>query len=386
MSYLRVHTASAVIKDLLSRVAQVGAAPGDSDETRLRKTLLTMATLAFAAAGLLWGLMYFLIGQPLAAAIPGSYGVLSLITTGLFARLRSYRFHLFSQLLLILFLPFLLQTVLGGYINSSAVILWSLICPVGALIFAGPRQAVGWFAGYLGLVTTSGLLQPYLRGQGELSTELLVVFFVLNISAISALVFFLLFYFIGQRDAAYRLLRLEQEKSESLLLNILPREIAQILKNQGGTIADYYAPVSILFADLVGFTPLASTLTPSQTVELLNEIFTHFDGLVDQFGVEKIETVGDEYVAACGVPRPCPDHAQAVARLALAMCAYITERPASYGQRIGIRIGIHTGPVVGGVIGRKKFAFELFGDTVNTAHRMQAHGEPGRIQISRAAF
>lgn len=191
-------------------------------------------------------------------------------------------------------------------------------------------------------------------------------------------------FFINQKDIAYNLLGAEREKSESLLLNILPKEIAEILKNTGGTIADDYDQVSILFADLVNFTPLSAELSPSEMVGLLNEIFSHFDSLVDQCGVEKIETVGDEYMAACGVPRANANHAQAIARLALEMSAYIASFPPRYERRLEIRIGIHSGPIVAGVIGRKKFAFELFGDTVNTANRMQSHGIPGKIQITHA--
>ncbi len=196
----------------------------------------------------------------------------------------------------------------------------------------------------------------------------------------------LLQYFVAQRDLSFGLLRLEQEKTEHLLLNILPGEIAIQLKNQPGTIADYYNEVTILFADLVGFTSLSATLPPAEMVGWLNEIFSYFDDLMDRYDVEKIETVGDEYMAACGVPRPCPQHAQRLAQVALDMCAYMERLPARNGQRLRLRIGLHSGPIVAGVIGRKKFAFECFGDTVNTANRMQSHGVPGKIQITPATY
>ena len=133
-------------------------------------------------------------------------------------------------------------------------------------------------------------------------------------------------------------------------------------------------------------TPLSAEVSPNEMVGLLNEIFSHFDSLIDLYGVEKIETVGDEYMAACGVPRPHPQHAQAIARLALDMSSYMASLTPRYGRRLEVRIGIHSGPIVAGVIGRKKFAFELFGDTVNTANRMQSHGVPSRIQVTRATF
>jgi guanylate cyclase len=174
-----------------------------------------------------------------------------------------------------------------------------------------------------------------------------------------------------------------------LLLNILPKEIAVRLKDReinSGVIADYYEQVSVIFADVVNFTPLSAKLPPRTVAGILDEIFAHFDALVDKHGVEKIETVGDEYMAACGVPRRCDGHAQAVARLALDMCDYMRARNERSERKLDIRIGIHSGPVVGGVIGRKKFAFELFGDTVNTANRMQSHGEPGKIQVTRRTY
>lgn len=372
--------------NLVTLIARIGADPSDGEDVRLQKTLLTASSLILILAGAAWGLIYFAFGEPLAGSIPLGYAVISTLSVLVFAHHRSFHVFRFIQLLLILLLPFLLQIALGGFINSSAVILWSLIAPIGALIFAGPNQALRWFVVYLALVATSGLLQAYVRTSNNLPPSLVILFFVLNISAISATAFVLLSFFINQREIAYRLLRAEQEKSENLLLNILPKEIAAILKENTGTIADYYDQVSIIFADIVNFTPLSAELAPTAVVELLNEIFSYFDTLVDRYAVEKIETVGDEYMAACGVPRRCPDHAQSVARLALNMCSYMGGRPEQDGRRLDVRIGIHSGPVVGGVIGRKKFAFELFGDTVNTANRMQSHGVPGRIQISRETY
>lgn len=376
-----------LVANLKALIARIGADPADSDELRLQKRLLTAFSLIVMAAGVTWGLIYYAFSEPVAAAIPWLYVVASAISLVAFAHSRNFAAFRSWQLLLLLLLPFLLQLALGGFINSSAVVLWSLISPIGALIFAGPRSASRWFALYLTLVVVCGLAQTYVRTSNNLPYRLVIAFFVLNIGAISTTAFLLLAHFIGQKDLALGLLRAEQEKSDNLLLNILPREIAALLKENSGTIADYYEEVSVLFADIVNFTPLSARLQPNVMVALLNEIFTYFDALVDEYGVEKIETVGDEYMAACGVPRRCPDHARALAHLALSMCSYIASQPPyPHEARLDIRIGIHSGPVVAGVIGRKKFAFELFGDTVNTAHRMQSHGLPGRIQISRATY
>jgi len=276
--------------------------------------------------------------------------------------------------------------VLGGLVNSSAVILWSLICPLGALLFSEPRHAPRWFLAYLGLLVASGFLQPYVSNARPFSTELVTTFFVLNLGGVSTLSFILLYYFVGQKNRFLALLRIEQEKSENLLLNILPREIAAILKNEQRTIADQFDGASILFADLVGFTPLTAELPPVEMVELLNEVFSQFDSLVEKYDLEKIRTIGDNYMVAAGVPRRRPDHAKAMAGMALEMSEYLRRRPSRNGKRLEFRIGINSGPVVGGVIGRKKFVYDLWGDAVNIASRMESQGVPGKIQITRETY
>lgn len=375
-------------RQIIRRVEEIGADARDGAETRELKRLLMRYAVPLFWIGLLWGALYYAFGEKNAAWIPWAYSILSAISVLIFAHTRNYRFFLLTQLTIILFLPFALQLALGGFINSSAVVLWSVVAPMSALIFAGPRQALAWFIAYLILVATSGVLQDYLRPSNNLPPLFVLFLFVLNICAISTTAFVLLSYFMSQREKAFALLRLEEEKSNNLLLNILPAEIAFILKETNGrsVIADHYDTVTILFADMVNFTPLSAELSPGEMVGVLNEIFSHFDALVDECRVEKIETVGDEYMAACGVPRPCPDHAASMARLALGMCRYTQNFRAINGRQLQIRVGIHSGPVVAGVIGKKKFAFELFGDTVNTANRMQSHGVPGKIQVTRETY
>jgi guanylate cyclase len=190
-----------------------------------------------------------------------------------------------------------------------------------------------------------------------------------------------------RRDFVQRqLIEREQNKAERLLLNILPEEIAATLKETPRTIADQYHNVSILFADVVNFTPLSARLAPTELVELLNEMFSHFDTLVEKHRLEKIKTIGDCYMVAAGVPRMRPDHAQALARLALEMQQYVAERTFLDGLHLELRMGINSGPVVAGVIGHKKFSYDLWGDTVNIASRMESQGVMGRIQITRATY
>lgn len=181
----------------------------------------------------------------------------------------------------------------------------------------------------------------------------------------------------------HRLLQAEQERSERLLLNILPESIAARLKETPEVIADRFDAVTVLFADIVGFTELAAMVDPETVVTLLNAIFSRFDDLAAEHGLEKIKTIGDAYMAVGGLPTPCPDHAEAAALMALAMRRAIGEFAEG---RLQLRIGLHSGPVVAGVIGRRKFSYDLWGDTVNIASRMESHGVPGAIQISEATY
>jgi len=189
-----------------------------------------------------------------------------------------------------------------------------------------------------------------------------------------------------QRKLAEAALRLEQEKSEGLLRNILPEEIVKQLKQSQGAIAQQFDDVTILFADLVGFTPLSSRLNPIELVNLLNQIFSTFDELAGHLGLEKIKTIGDAYMVAAGLPTPRIDHAEAIADMALAMQAAVEHFQAQQHETIQIRIGINTGVVVAGVIGKKKFIYDLWGDAVNVASRMESSGHPGSIQVTTATY
>ena len=181
------------------------------------------------------------------------------------------------------------------------------------------------------------------------------------------------------------LLKEEREHSERLLLNILPEEVAHRLKHDSGVIAQGYESASVLFADVVGFTAVSSTLDPDRLVRGMNDIVSAFDDMVEELGLEKIKTIGDGYMAAGGVPVPCEDHAERTAELAIRMQRFMNEYSEEKNIPLKLRIGINTGPLVAGVIGKKKFAYDLWGDTVNTAARMESHGEPGRIHLSESA-
>ncbi len=367
-----------MMENIISWVVRIGMDPNDDDDIRLRKSLLVICAFPFAFAGLVWGSIYILFGEPLAGMIPLSYSAISLLSIIHFGRTRRYQFFRFSQLMLILLLPFFLMLALGGFVNGSAIILWSLSSPLGALLFDKPSNAPRWFMAFVGLVVLSGFLQPYIGVANNLSSGIVIFFFVINVTGVGAFVFVMVYYFIGQKN-------IFQEKSEALLLNILPKEIVATLKNEPQTIADHFEGASILFADVVNFTPLSATMTATELVELLNEVFSHFDLLTEKYGLEKIKTIGDCYMVASGVPRPRADHAQVLIAMALEMRDYVSQHE-FLGHKLSFRIGLNSGPVVAGVIGHKKFSYDLWGDAVNTASRMESHGQGGSIQITRATY
>jgi guanylate cyclase len=380
------HLIQKLIQQTLPLVARIGVDSADSDEVRLQKSLLVLGSFMFIAAGTLWGMLYFMLEHFVAGSIPLSYAILSCLSIIDFHLRRRYRFFLFSQLLLILFLPFLLMLALGGFVKSSAVIVWSLLSPLGALLFDEPRYALRWLVAYLGLAVISGFLESRPLSSSSLSPTIVTIFFILNIGTVSAIAITLLAYFVSEKNRLFILLRHEQGKSENLLLNVLPKEVAAILKNESRTIADNYSDASVMFADMVGFTPLSAQLAPVEMVELLNEVFSFFDSLLDKYGVEKIRTIGDSYMVASGVPRHRPDHAQALVRMAIEMRDHIATHAFGNDQRVSFRIGINSGSMIAGVIGSRKFVYDVWGDAVNVASRMESHGRSGTIQITQATY
>jgi class 3 adenylate cyclase len=368
------------IRRIIERLAFSGVTAGDSDEIRVQKTTLTLAAVTVTVLAVIWVATYLALGLPEPAAIPFTYQLVSIASLAVFARTKDYRFFRFSQLVLIILLPFLLQWSLGGYVASSAVSLWALEGAFGALFFYNPRQAIPWFGLFLALTAVSGFAEPVLAPHAAvIPTPVRDAFFVLNVAGASVTAYLLLQYAVRSRDTALA-------SSERLLLNVLPRPIAERLKHAAGIIADSHADVTVLFADVVDFTPFTERTAPERVVGVLDEIFSAFDGLAERLGLEKIKTVGDAYMAAAGLPDPRPDHAAAAAEMAIAMQAELGRLCSVLDLDLSIRIGMQSGPVIAGVIGRRKFIYDLWGDTVNTASRMESSGLPGRIQVTEAVF
>jgi adenylate cyclase len=366
---------------LRDRALSIGADPRDTADERFRKRLLVGVAVIILPVGFLWGCLYWAFGEEPVALTPWAYVAGSALSLAVFANKRNFASLRTSQLLLILVAPALGTVMLGGLRESSAVILWSLLAPLGAVALDRPGRAWPWFAAFVATVLLALALAEVVRPDGaDLPDGFVRTFDVLNIVVVSFVAMLLLVTFARGRDAA-------QARVETLLLNVLPAEVAQRLQSDPNSIADHFDDASILFADVVDFTPLASGLDARQVVGLLDRLFTSFDELVDRHDVEKIKTIGDCYMVAAGVPTQRCDHAQALAGLALEMreCAKRC-LPEDTDHNVRLRIGISSGPVVAGVIGRRRFLYDLWGDTVNMASRMESHGTPDEIQITRSTW
>jgi adenylate cyclase len=375
---------------LISRLVRIGTLPGDFEEDHLRKSTLVGGSLFIMLIAPVWIGTYAAHSEWLAAAIPLSYEVLTVASLTYFARTRKFRTFYLTAFTLMLILPMLLQWSLGGFVASSGVVLWSFVTPVAALLIVGPRRSVPWFIAFVGVVVVSALIDPLLsRSPAELPASFRYIFFAVNFTAVTTTSFVIMRYFVQGREAARRALDLkhleliaEQERSERLLLNVLPQPIANRLKSGESPIADRVPDVAVLFADIVGFTSVASRMSPADLVSMLNELFSTMDRSVNVLGLEKIKTIGDSYMLVGGLTRQRTDHLEAVAEMALTMPEIAASCSRQFGEILTLRIGVDVGPVVAGVIGQQRFGYDLWGDTVNTASRMASYGVPGQIQVT----
>ncbi len=369
-------------------LAGLGVAAGDPEDMRLDKAMLTLVSSLLAVMSLAWIAIYLAIGLPRSAAIPFAYQLCVVASFVVFARTKRIRGVRAVLLMLMLALPFALQWSLGGFANGSAVAAWAGITPILAYLFGARSWAS--LAAFVVLLAVSGVFETTLASAApHIAADVRAALFAMNLAGPSIAAFFALLYFTTGRDQTraalvqeHRLLEAEQARSERLLLNILPAPIADQLRNGATTIAESQPDVSVLFADIVGFTPLGEDLGANALVELLNEAFIVFDDLAEAAGLEKIKTIGDAYMVVGGLPTPRGDHLVALLELAIAMSEATSHVTTPGGEPLQLRIGIDTGPVVAGVIGRRKFSYDVWGDTVNTASRMESHGLPGRIQVT----
>ena len=383
----------------LDRLRNGGAEPGDDEEQRLNKSLLMFATGLVTLTAMLWVAIYGLLGQSISTTPPMVFQLLLVGNLLIYIRFGHFDFFRVTQLALFLFGPFAMQWGFGSFIDSSGIVLWGLLAPIGAVLCFGVRQSIAWFFAWTFMTAMSGIFDYYLappkgaHSPFAVPISTVVVFFALNFIAVAAIIYLLLRYSIQEKQKmqdrlaeAHRLLTMEQARSERLLLNILPSPVAERLKRAEQPIADGFADATVMFADIVNFTQVATHLTPDQVFSMLNEVFSAFDELAERFGLEKIKTIGDAYMVAGGLNNANGRHAEAIADMALAMHAHLKRSVVGNGMRLAIRVGIGTGPVVAGVVGKKKFIYDVWGDTVNIASRITAEGTPDMVQCDAATF
>jgi len=371
---------SAALVRRLRQVLEIGCLPTDSDQEKVTKEVFVVMNLGGALAGVLWAVMYAALGRPWSGLIPL---VQSVVVAAVLAR-----FVVTKRLGLLpvpflgsgILLPLWLQLSLGGYVHGSAVVMWAFMAPLFSLLIRPARETTIWLAAFVGDLGLAALLDASVaRNVQPLPNVAILTLFALNLAGTGQLTFLVISYFRAQRDAAER-------RSEKLLLNVLPEPIAARLKRGEEPIADHHDDITVLFADLAGFTVRSAHETPAETVAVLNEVFSVFDGLVRRYGLEKIRTIGDSYMVAAGVPLARPDHAHAICAMALDVRREVARLNAAHDWDLSFRIGINSGPAVAGIVGREKFHYDLWGDTVNIASRMESHGLPDQIQVTEPVY
>ena len=374
---------SVKIVQLLSRYA---SEPEDNDEWKLKKIIGVVTVFMAMIFWFGYGWMYMSFNAHVAAWVAIGTGVLFCLNLLSYRIFRHYAFFWYFASILTVLVISLLHFILGGFAQSGMVILWLLVPSLETLVGYKPRHALVFFLTVATVIVIAAFLPPfYLPPINNLPPNLVTKLFAMNTVGTAIFIALAVYYFVWQNEILSNLVLDEQKKGEALLLNILPREIVAILKDESRVIADQFDSASILFADVVNFTPMSATMTPTELVELLNEVYSYFDTLVEKYDLEKIKTIGDCYMVAAGVPRRRPDHAPVLTKLASDIRDYVSQHEFC-GQKLTFRIGINSGSVVAGVIGRKKFIYDLWGDAVNTASRMESHSSGGSIQVTEATY
>jgi adenylate cyclase len=355
----------------------IGATPGESESRRSGRRVFLLAFILATVLTIPGVIQRFGAGYTWV-------GVVDLVTTVIpvfllvviAMRPSSYVASLHVMFVVIMAGPILDTAMFGGLLPSGLLVIFGLDVALGALLAIGLRAGLVWFGVFALSVVYAIAVPDWIHPIYDLNDPTgNAAFDLIATGIVTAAV---MIYFVHQRDRF-------QQRSDDLLHAILPDPIAARLKDEPGTIANDVPSASVLFADVVDFTPMSAAMSPAELVGVLDELFTVFDGLVGELGLEKIKTVGDAYMVAAGVPEARSDHAHAIAELALRIRDHIATN-LIHGRRLSLRIGINSGPLTAGVIGTQKFSYDLWGDTVNTASRMESEGVPGSIQVSDATY
>jgi adenylate cyclase len=360
---------------LLERMVALAVLPGDRPDLVRTKRLFAAAMWASLVTSFVSAYQLYAFDAPWAAVavcVPIVTATIALVA--MWAQPNTYPAVMHVVALGTITTTVWMIILLGGVFESAGNTSWGVVVVVGAVAIFADRRAHFWLAVFaastIGAFFVAQRLEPVyvLPNRGY--------FAVFNLLIITLFIYAMLYYFVRQSVRLY-------DESERLLRNILPDQVVERLKHSDEMIADEYESASILFADVAGFTSMAARLPAEEVINMLNEVFTAFDKMVTEHGLEKIKTIGDAYMVAAGVPVRRDDHAPAICDLALSMRDHVTSQDYA-GHRLSMRIGIASGPVMAGIIGRQKFSYDLWGDTVNLASRMETTGTPERIHMTTA--
>ena len=349
------------------------------DETLLHRVIVAFIPAIFTMINtLIWGSVFFLNGLTLLGLMYFAYVVVG--SVALLAG--AYRPYLAAQVMGVIAIAGVLVNMaahlaVGGFDGGVWFIVWLIIIPLSLFLSGFPRQGVLAYGVVLLAFTAVFIAEPRLGPSPPIPDGLRLVYNGLALFTSVTMTVMWSVYILQQLEAARR-------QADILLLNVLPASIASRLKRDTSVIADGFAEVTILFADIVNFTTMSADADPVDVVNFLNEIFSEFDDLAAQHGLEKIKTIGDAYMVAGGLPVPKPDHCEAVVAFGLDMLASLKRHTAWHNEPVQMRVGVNSGPVVAGVIGRQKFIYDLWGDAVNTASRMESNGLVDVIQVTAA--
>ena len=354
---------------------------GDSQELSFRKLLILLIASMCSACGIVWSALYvYVFGIGLIAFLPLVFvGVVgSSIVIAHYSK--NYKILVYAQLTCIMWVTAFIQWTIGSMDQSGLVISWAFLGPLGAVIFLSIRQSVFWMLMFLFILVVSAVFEPALLGyKSYVSNGVRTLFYIMNIGTSLTVVFAASAWFMNS-------IQQEKKRSDSLLLDILPAEVAEELKVKGYSDAKQFDEVTVLFTDFKGFTTHAENLSAHDLVKEINECFSAFDNILHKHNIEKIKTVGDAYLAASGLPVANPNHAKDTVNAAIEIRNFMLNRRKENPDSFEVRIGIHSGHVVAGIVGVKKFAYDIWGDTVNTAARMEQNSEAGKINISETTY
>jgi adenylate cyclase len=359
-------------------VLAVADDPTDDDDLRLRKRVGVAAGILTLFAPL--SLPIQAQGHPISFVLAAALSLFSALNLVLLSRTRHFDRYVVALIAAgTIWVP-LAHVVGGGITGTAPALVWAFLVPAYAILSLGPRRAVPWFVIFVGSVVAMAVLDPWARATfGEGPYLLRVIGWTMNVLIPLTIVFALLRFTDLRRRTA-------EARVDELLVNAIPASIATRLKHGENRIAESYPETTVLFADVAGFTEWTTRTDPERVIGLLDDLFTRFDEVSAARGMEKLKTMGDAYMSVAGAPLPNENHAFVAIAAARDMLDAVADWRGAHAVSLGLRIGLASGPAVGGVIGRQRILFDLWGETVNTASRMQSSGLPGRIQVAESTM